>query len=208
MANEKISAMAAIDTTTLDGTEVAPWVQAGGNVSWALASLYKVLAAIGNFLPSNPLDAPAASTLDGYNIVLQGGTGDTDGSGGAVALLGGTAAGVGSGGAVVAQGGAGSGTTGSAGGNYAVAGGNASGGDSDGGNASFRGGTATGTGFAGWVSFTGGSAGDPGGTGGSISIQAGTGTTPGQVLLPGLPTVDPGVSGALYTLAGVLMVSP
>lgn len=371
-ASAKISAMSALNTATLAGTEVAPWVQAAGNVSWALSSLYTVVAAISNFLPSNPLNAPAASAAAGTDVSWVAGDGDgvgtggnitigsglggatanggyvqllsqnggatsgdggafniytgsatngnggnfglfggaggtttgnggsigitsgtattdgtggnftiqtgsgagahgggsfnvtagdgglsngaggamafgsgagkgeadgglisftagasgagatgaggpiviyagnslaTDGGGGGIGMVAGTAAGTGAGGSVAVQGGAGSGTTGSLGGNITIAAGNGAGGDSDGGNAGLRGGTATGTGFAGWVSIQGGTAGDPGSTGGSITIQAGTGTTAGQILLPTLPTSDPAVSTALWADNGLVVFS-
>lgn len=53
-------------------------------------------------------------------------------------------------------------------------------------------------------------AGDGAVTGGSIVIEAGSGGTSGQIVMLNLPTVDPGIAGALWAdpVTHILMVSP
>jgi hypothetical protein len=60
------------------------------------------------------------------------------------------------------------------------------------------------------VSIVGGNTNNSADTGGNVFIHAGNqgGANPGGIFVTGLPTSDPGHSGQLFTLAGVLHVSP
>ena len=132
------------------------------------------------------------TTGDGFLASLVGGDGGSvSGNGGTAEVLGGSSNNAtGTGGAAELVGG--SGLAGGAGGDAFVAGGS----------------VANGAATAGNVNITAGNSDT--GTPGNVLINPGetTAVTFGYIKVFNLPTADPGVSGALYTVAGVLHVSP
>lgn len=189
------------------------------NLTWDKANGYLTLGALstvrstqagtdeaGHDLVISASNASGTGNLAGGNLTISAGTSEGAAAAGSFTMSAGAANGSAQGGGISVV--AGGGDTG-AGGDVYIAAGDSS--TNNGGTLSLNAGNSNGENYGGNIILTAGYASDGDQDGGSIRLIPGDASgsgVPGYIIMFNLPTSDPGVSGALYTVAGALMVSP